>query len=129
MVVIQTNTHDNVMDVIQSDNNKTKKEINTHPNNSTFYDSSPCISTNNVSSQNYSKNDVDNQILIDNQNESNSLNNNNDELLIDRLYKRRQLLLQHLSVEIQKYKQLCWDEMVREKFGVNSIVFKCSFTS
>ncbi|KAH9585101.1 Ataxin-3, variant 3 [Schistosoma haematobium] len=111
MVVIQTNTHDNVMDVIQSDNNKTKKEINTHPNNSTFYDSSHCISTNNVSSQNYSTNDVDNQILIDNQNESSSLNNNNEELLIDRLYKRRQLLLQHLSVEIQKYEQLCWDEM------------------
>ncbi|VDP39300.1 unnamed protein product [Schistosoma margrebowiei] len=117
------------MDVIQSDNNKTKEETNNHPNNSTFYDSSHCISINNVSSQNYSTNDVDNQILIDNKNELSSLNNNNDELLIDRLYKRRQLLLQHLSVEIQKYEQLCWDEMVRENFDVNSIIFKCSFTS
>ncbi|CAI2726528.1 unnamed protein product [Schistosoma spindalis] len=111
MVVIQTNTHDNVMDVIQSNNNKTKEEINTHPNSSRFYDSSHCLSTINVSSQNYSTNGVDSQMLIDNKNVLSSLTNNNEELLIDKLYKRRQLLLQSLSVEIQKYEQLCWDEM------------------
>ncbi|CAH8523792.1 unnamed protein product [Schistosoma rodhaini] len=108
MVVIQTNTHDNVMDVIQSDN---KEEINTHSNNSRFNDSNHCLSTANSSSQNYSTNGLDNQILIDNKNTLSSLTNNNEELLIDGLYKRRQLLLQRLSVEIQKYEQLCWDEM------------------
>ncbi|XP_018650215.1 hypothetical protein Smp_122950 [Schistosoma mansoni] len=96
------------MDVIQSDN---KEEINTHSNNPRFNDSNHCLSTTNSSSQNYSTNGLDNQILIDNKNTLSSLTNNNEELLIDGLYKRRQLLLQRLSVEIQKYEQLCWDEM------------------
>ncbi|TNN11649.1 hypothetical protein EWB00_004412 [Schistosoma japonicum] len=111
MVVVQNNTLDNHVNGTKVDDKIMKAEINTQSYNHGFDDSSHHLSTNDKINQQTSIHDANNTTLTSNNELLKTDTLDNEELQINELYRRKQSLLQHLTEEMHKYEQLCWDEM------------------
>ncbi|KAK4469423.1 hypothetical protein MN116_006977 [Schistosoma mekongi] len=111
MVVVQNNTFGDDVNVTKVDNKIMKSEINTQSQNNGFDDFNHNLSTNDNINQHTSIQDANNTTLTNNNELLLADTLDNEELQINELYRRKQLLLQHLTEEMHKYEQLCWDEM------------------
>nr|CAH8843222.1 unnamed protein product [Trichobilharzia regenti] len=123
MVVAQTDIQDNNNNNIDNNTNKTDEKlenvdgiqlkINSENDNSS---GNPQVNTPNqhqsINSSTHQINDSGNNINTESKPQQNkNSTDDNEEKILAELFNRKQLLLQRLSEEMEKYEQLCWEEM------------------